>query len=201
MFDLSKRLEPASTSLPITYLNLGTSQFQPYGQVLETIRKRLEDTPPSALHRIVIPSFLSPLLYPPQACSTTKALQFLYGLRALLRAYPARLAAMISLPTELFPRGETTTKWAEILSDVVIQLTPAQMDQPKKPLESGEEVPQGVFSFSKLYDGENVPKENLGFVQSRKRFRVIAWSLPPIEAEDGGHEGHDYKGDAKSLEF
>lgn len=106
----------------------------------------------------------------------------------------------MSLPLALFPRETTLVKYAESLSDVVIQLAPVPKDEDKKEV---DESPQGVFSFWRLFRGE-LPTENLGFVQSKRRFKVVAWTLPPIDAfEEGASGGMGAKEgvDKKNLEF
>jgi elongator complex protein 4 len=74
---------------------------------------------------LVLPSLLSPNMYPPGCSQPTEVLQFLHAVRALLRQYSRQLTAMITLSESLFPRGSGLTRWIELLCDGVIELVPS----------------------------------------------------------------------------
>lgn len=121
---------------------------------------------------------------------------------------------MITLPLELYPRNQGLTRWAEILSDGVLELTlfPHLMGASHSLAESGgagshEEQPQGMVRVTKLpintERGEggagagNSLGQDLAFTVSRRKFVIKPFSLPPIE----GDPGEGGKLTAKDVEF
>lgn len=141
---------------------------------------------------MLLPSLLSPLLYPPAAAHPSQALPFLHALRALLRRYPA-MTLMASVPLELYPRDTGLVRWAEILADGVLELTPL----PHRAQKAGEEpAPQGLVKMWKLPAGGVDAGEDLAFTLTRKRFEIRAYSLPPadegVDRSDGGGDGHGH---------
>jgi len=107
---------------------------------------------------------------------------------------------MMTLPLELYPRNTGLVRWAEILSDGVIELTPFPhlMDASNHPAESGgargtDEQPQGMLRVHKLpintERGEggagagNSMGEDLAFTVSRRKFSIKPFSLPPLEGD------------------
>jgi len=125
-FDLAKRLTlPVGTAVNCIPVPPMTSvSASPFPPILQNLGEKLASTPPHSIHRVVIPSLLSPALYPPFAAHPSSILQFLHSLRAMLRQYPTRLTAIISLPLSLFPRSSGLVRWMEILSDGVLELSP-----------------------------------------------------------------------------
>ncbi len=101
-----------------------TPDQSPYTTALKRLASTLATSPANAVHRLVIPSLLSPALYPPHASSPEQVLPFLHGIRALLSTYSSRLTAMITLPLSLYPRSSGLVRWMELLSDGVIELSP-----------------------------------------------------------------------------
>lgn len=110
---------------------------------------------------------------------------------------------MLTLPLTLHPRDRAITRWAEILSDGVLELTPFPhlMDTPAT-TESGaagkDEQPQGMLKVHKLpvntERGEggagagNSVGEDLAFTVSRRKFVIRPYSLPPVEGDQEGQE-------------
>lgn len=118
------------------------------------------------------------------------------------------MTLVASIPLELYPRDTGLVRWAEILSDSVLELTPL----PHRPQRAGEEpAPQGLVKMWKLpvAGGKGGDGEDLAFTLTRKRFEIRAYSLPPaddgVDRSDGG-EGHEHvhgkgKGTKVDVEF
>ncbi|KAI5821073.1 Elongator complex protein 4 [Pyronema omphalodes] len=190
-FDLTKRLSiPGSAKTafippPSAAAARGTS---PYANIIARLTAILSQSAPETIHRVVIPSLLNPALYPPHAAQSTYLLQFIHSLRALLRNHPKQLTIMISLPTELYPRDTGMIRWAEILSDGVIELLPLPR---KTAAKDGE--PQGLVKLWKLpilsekgggTGAQLAAGEDLAFTVSRRKFEITAYSLPPADEDE-----------------
>ena len=123
---------------------------------------------------------------------------------------------MLSLPLDLYSRSIGITRWIEILVNGSIELTPFPHAPPiSAPATStvskgggggggkGDEnmgEPQGLLKVHKVpvnsEKGESIGGEGeWAFWMSRRRFVVKAWSLPPVEGEEGekGREGVAYE--------
>lgn len=210
-FDLTKRLTiPATSTLNHVPLASTTDPTtSPFTPILTSLLSQLSSTPATLPHRLILPTLLSPALYPPHSSSPNHVLQFLHGLRALLRRYPTRLTALITLPLELYPRASGLVRWIELLSDGVIELTPFPhlMDAGTGAGAKGEEQPQGMLRIHRLPvfhergggGGASKLGEDLAFTLSRRKFATKPFSLPPLEgdteAQQGGAEGAQIKGD------
>lgn len=111
---------------------------------------------------------------------------------------------MASVPLELYPRDTGLMRWAEILADVVLELTP--LPRPHQAQKAGEEpAPQGLVKLWKVPGGGKGvgAGEDLAFTLTRKRFEIRAYSLPP--ADDGvdhsdGAGGHGEHGKATKVD-
>ncbi|KAI9683011.1 MAG: hypothetical protein M1822_006204 [Bathelium mastoideum] len=215
-FDLTKRLNLPQEN-PISYIQLSPSPLaSPFTPILNTLRQSLNNSSPSIVHRLVIPTLLSPGLYPPHSTDPSHVLQFIHSLRSMLRTHPTRLVIMLSLSLDLHPRASSLTRWIEHLSDGVITLLPFPHDV-SAVASSGagtqkEEKPQGLVKVFKvpvqtergmggMVGGEE--GEDLAFTLSRKRFAIRAFSLPPAEGDEeaqrGGKDGGGLTG--KEMEF
>lgn len=214
IFDLTKRIAlPADAKVN----HIPISPSSTFEKICQSLVQNLSSSPPNSIHRLVLPSILSPALYPPGANQPENFLNFFRTLRSLLRQHSTRLTAMITLPLELYPRSSGLVRWAEILSDGVIELTPFPhlMDSSNSLAESGgargnEEQPQGMVKFHKLpintERGEggagagNTLGEDLAFTVSRRKFVIKPFSLPPME---GDQEAQKEAGrpTAKDVEF
>ena len=196
-FDLTKRITvPADAKIN----HIPIAPAQTFERVIQSLSQSLASSPPNSIHRLIIPSILSPALYPPTASRPDSFLAFIRSLRALLRQHSSKLTALITLPLELYPRSSGLVRWAELLSDGVIELTPFPhlMDASNSLAESGgargtEDQPQGMVKFLKLpittERGEggagagNSLGEDLAFTVSRRKFVIKAFSLPPMEGD------------------
>ena len=197
-FDMSKRLViPQDAKVNHIQLSPGELPFDP---ILQRLEQSLKSSPPNSIHRLVMPTILSPALYPPHASTPGNLIRFLHSLRSLLRRYPSSLTAMMTLPLELHPRTSGLVRWAEILSDGVIEITPFPhlMDASNALVQSGgaqtsEEQPQGMVKVHKMpinsERGEggagvgNSMGEDLAFTVSRRKFVIKPFSLPPLEGD------------------
>ena len=210
-FDLTKRLTPLSISPPINYISLSTSSPNAYNSILTSLSHSLSSSSPDTIHRLIIPTLLSPLIYPPSSNTTqpTSLLPFLHSLRSLLRQHPTRLTAMVTLPLSLHPRSQGLTRWIEHLMDGVLELAPfpysVQMESLSPDSGGGggekEEKAQGMFKVHRLpvrtekgagvAGGGGGGGEDLAFVLSRRRFVIRPFWLPPVEGEQDiqGSEG------------
>ncbi|KAI9787179.1 MAG: hypothetical protein M1839_003414 [Geoglossum umbratile] len=210
-FDLTKRLVVPSR-WPLSFLptpHPGTNpdpQTSPFTSILHALTAHLVDSPPNTIHRLVIPTLLSPAMYPRHASQPQHLLRFLHGLRGLLRKYPAQLTAMITLPLELFPRDTGLVRWIELLSDGVVELTPFPhlMDSSSPATTTSgaataqEDQPQGMVKIHRLPifhekgGGGGAASglgEDLAFTVSRRKFAIKAFSLPPVEGDTDAQQG------------
>lgn len=201
-FDLTKRLtvtDPKALNfIPVRPVPVDKSPFE---QLLQTIREQLATLPKTTLHRLVIPSLLSPAFYPPHASSPQHVLQFLHSVRAILRQYPTQIVTMISLPLMLYPRTTGLTTWMELLSDGVIELSPFPYSvESGPPTTTGgaataqEEKPQGMVKVHRLpvfseKGGGGISGDDLAFILSRRKFVIKPFSLPPVEGDSEAQRG------------
>ena len=223
-FDLTKRLEfPAGTSINFISTLQQPSGTSPFQAAIKSLSQSISSSPPNQIHRIVIPSLLSPSLYPYHASNPPFVLQFLHFLRGLIRKYATQLTAMINLPIELFPRSSALVRWIELLSDGVIELSPflyqndaAGMAATSAAATAKEEPPQGLIKLHRLPvlqerggggagtgiggGGRFNLGEDLAFVASRRSFTIKPFHLPPIDGEGEGGGRGDSDGKAASHE-
>lgn len=206
-FDLSKRLMtssckgsiwPTPSTGPPTLQHATPSSVSPFKAIIKHIKAKLE-TSPTEIHRVVVPSLLSPTLYASGCTQPSEVLQFLHGLRALLRQYSGQLTVLITMPTSLFPRNTGLVRWMEILCDGVIELislparpgaaAPSDKKDPK-----ANEQPQGLLKVHTLpvYHEKGCGgaetsafRETLSFSLSASKGLIIKpYSLPPMEEEE-----------------
>lgn len=215
-FDLTRRLEIPSSSHPPQYLLPSPTvrvTESPYAPIISTLRDHLQQNP-GVPTRLVIPSLLSPLMYPPTASQPHNLLPYLHSLRALLRQYTI-LTTLTSWPLSLYPSTSPLTRWSRLLNDGVITLRPfphsfsvdaIDLDLKGQTKGKGEEKMQGLIQVVKLpvlsERGSSVGMgEDMAFSVSRRAFRVRPFHLPPLDAEvpDGG-EGEG-KEEGKGLDF
>ena len=222
-FDLSKRLatssckgslQPTPTTGPPTLRPQSSSS--PFKMIMKHLRARLESSGSTTIHRIVVPSLLSPSLYAAGCSRPSEVLQFLHGLRALLRQYSSQLTALITIPTSLFPRSSGLVRWIELLSDGVVELiplpaTPAAAAPSSLSKKDGRaETPQGFLKVHSLpiyheKGGGGAEtghfRENLSFSLSATKGLVIKpYSLPPMEEEEQKEKSPENK-TKEGLEF
>ena len=135
-FDLGKRLKTSDMRGTLSFYPLnqvvGTGQNNipdpsgrrpPFIDFIYELARKMETSSSDAVHRVILPGFLSPTLYGMHVYQVDDILQFMHGLRALLRRYGAQLSAIIVFPTSLYPRSLGFTRWMELLSDCVLELS------------------------------------------------------------------------------
>lgn len=197
-FDLTKRLtHPSITNM--TYIPIMPSREPLFVPVLNRLHSVIASSPPNTIHRIVIPSILSPAIYPPEASQPDNILQFMHALRALLSAYATRVTAMITHPLSLLPRNSGLVRWMEILSDGVVELCPFPHSSDALATSgaatSHEEPPQGLLKIHRLpvlHERGGGNDQNIwqdwAFILSRKKFEIKPFSLPPDEGDKEAQE-------------
>lgn len=218
-YDLTKRLSPSATkgqfhAVPSSHMGLllsldldetSSATASPFNHYTKHLRDKLASSPPDSIHRVVLPSLLSPTLYAGSACDPTQVLQFLHSLRGLLRLHPRRLTALLSLPVSLHPRGSGLTRWMELLCDGVIELVPlpATIGAGPPPATGGGKdsaPPKGADKMQGMVNVYSLPvyhekggggaegnyfRDTLSFSLSSSRGVVIQpYSLPPMEDEE-----------------
>jgi elongator complex protein 4 len=218
-FDLTKRLAPTDIkgSLhasplpnPLQPSPQPEIEHSPLRKFLASVSASLASTPPSMLHRIVLPNFLAPTLYAMDGWSFPYVLGLFTGLRSLLREHSRRLTVMLSLSTTLYERHNEYVRQLENLCDNIIELVPLPPGPPLAATTRGssssssshsDKSPaakmQGWFKVHKLQlyseiggagataQGKSL-RENLCFsVSGSKGLVVDPYSLPPIEDENG----------------
>ena len=110
----------------------------------------------------------------------------------------------MTIPLELYHRSSGLIRWAEHLSDGVIELTPFPhlMDASNSLAESGgarasEDQPQGMLHLHKLPvttekgggGGGTGIGDDLAFILSRRKFVIRPFSLPPLEGDTEAQRG------------
>jgi elongator complex protein 4 len=216
-FDLTKRLvHPPGSFMTFLKIDAAEPGKSPYALALARLASILASSPENSVHRLVIPSLLSPALYPPHASFPEHVLQFFHSLRALLSRYSSRLTAMLTLPLSLYPRSSGLVRWMELLSDGVVELSPFPHSyQPDAPSTasgiptSQDEPPQGLLKFHRLPIlhergvGTTTVSEDWAFTLSRRKFTINPFSLPPVEGDTEAQQaaGVEQKGKKAGLDF
>ncbi|POR37411.1 Uncharacterized protein TPAR_02393 [Tolypocladium paradoxum] len=196
-FDLTKRLETSAirgqlhSSRPTDAMSRpGQAPFRAF---ISDVASRLKGSPSSSVHRILVPSLLSPTLYGSAACQPQEVLQFLHSLRSLLRQFPTRTTALATLPESLHPRSAGLTRWIELLFDGVVELLPLRHGAQIGRGTADEDKTQGLLRVHSLpvfhekgggLEGGWV-REDMSFKLSASSGMVIMpFSLPPVGDDD-----------------
>lgn len=185
--------------IPLAKPNASTDS--PYSSITKQLAEAIESSSSNTIHRLIVPSLLSPALYTTHASQPEHVLQFLHGIRALLSTYSSRLTAMITLPISLYPRSSGLVRWMELLSDGVMELAPFPHTlDPSSLASSGaatsqEEPPQGMLKVHRLpvlhERGGGMDKnvgEDWAFTLSRRKFAIKPFSLPPIDGDNDAQQ-------------
>ncbi|KAI0003156.1 PAXNEB protein-domain-containing protein [Xylariaceae sp. FL0662B] len=205
-FDLTKRLSPSDVkgqigfypTMDVPSLSSPTKDsLSPFKRFINDISSKLANSPPLWNHRIIIPNLLSPTVYSSSTTRPEEVLQFLHALRALLRQYPDKVTALITLPLSLYPRTTGLTRWMELLCDGVLELIPLQstsVHAPPPSSKSGsksEEQMQGLLKVHTLPifhekggGSSDTHSEDQSFSVSRsKGLTIKPFHLPPRVTE------------------
>lgn len=222
-FDLTKRLTIPSSN-PLNIIPISTSTPNPFPAILHALQTALSASP-NTVHRILLPTLLSPALYPPSASLPKHLLPFLHALRALLRQSSSNTVLFLSIPLSLYPRSTGLLRSIELLTDGILELSPFPSHTHSTTLASSgaatkdEEKPQGMLKLHRLpvfhergggggrIGGGVDLGEDLAFTLSRRKLVVKPFSLPPMEGDtdaqqqqQGGGAGGG-EGKAKDMEF
>jgi elongator complex protein 4 len=214
-FDLTQRLENSSVKGKLHTTHIGDPISKPasapFKSFLEEVTSKIKASPPSSIHRIIVPGLLSPTLYTSAACRPQAILQFLHSLRALLRRFPGQVTAMMTLPVSLYPRSSGLTRWIELLFDGVLELIALQ-HQSQMSREPGDDTKaQGLLRAHVLpvfhekgggLEG-SWSREDLSFKLSASNGMVITpFSLPPVgEDEEASKSTKSAESKKEALEF
>ncbi|KAI4131555.1 MAG: hypothetical protein LQ347_002930 [Umbilicaria vellea] len=207
-FDLTKRLPlPSSGAINFIPVHSVDLEASPFTAIINSLSQQLSSTPPGTIHRLVIPTLLSPAFYPSRASRPKYVLQFLHALRSLCRQYSTQFTAMLTIPLTLFPRSTGLVRWMELLSDGVLELAPFphSIDVGPSITTSGaataqEEKPQGMVRVHRLPvfhekggggggGGGGCVGDDLAFTVSRRKFMIKPFSLPPVEGDTEAQKG------------
>jgi elongator complex protein 4 len=213
---LAKRLDNSAVqgqfhNSPVGDVLQSRPATSPFKKFIADITSKVTTSSPSTIHRIVIPSLLSPTIYSSSYAQPSEVLQFLHSLRGLLRAYPTRITAMITLPISLYPRSTGLTRWAELLSDGVLELTPLQHQIQIMRDSSNDVKSQGLLRAHSLpgfhekgggLEGSWV-REDLSFkLSSSSGLTITPFSLPPIgDEEEPTKKSNENQTKKESLDF
>ncbi|KAF4337699.1 elongator complex 4 [Fusarium beomiforme] len=153
-FDLTKRLENSAIKgqLHTTPVEgpLASPTNTPFHKFITDVASKIKNSSPSTIHRIVVPSLLSPTLYNSAASQPKEVLKFLHALRAILRQFSTQATAFVTIPVTLFPRSTGLTRWMELLSDGVLELIPLQHQAPVVREPGSEDKGQGFLRAHSL---------------------------------------------------
>ncbi|KAI9703898.1 MAG: hypothetical protein M1836_007672 [Candelina mexicana] len=218
LFDLTKQLVlPSPSTLNYHPIPPSHSQTPSFRSILQELTRQLSSHPSTTIHRLVIPILLSPATYPADAGSPRYLLTFLHSLRGLLRKCPTQLTAMMTIPLELYPRDAGIVRWAELLSDGVLEISPfphtadsIDSQTPTGITSAQEEHPQGILKIHRLpvfheKGGGGESSSGLGnelaFTVSRKKFTIKPYSLPPVEWDTDPQQAHVENADGTELKL
>ncbi|KAK5947668.1 Elongator subunit elp4 [Knufia obscura] len=193
-FDLSKRLVHPSTAW-IKFLHPDPNPAKNcFASVMSELASVMHATASDTIHRLIVPSLMSPALYPFYSSLPEQILSFQHSIRKLLATYPKRLTVVQTLPLSLYPRSAGLTKWIELLSDGVYDLTPFPHSADaefttSRDSNTKEEPPQGLLRvhklpiFHELGSGMPLADTDWTFTLSRRKFTIKPFNLPPIEGD------------------
>ncbi|KAK5049050.1 hypothetical protein LTR84_005472 [Exophiala bonariae] len=214
-FDLTKRLvHPAAAKLDFLPLS-GNPRESPFGPILARLNAAIAKSSSSTVHRIIIPSLLSPALYPSHSSNPQFVLQFFHSIRAILAAYRQQVTAVSSIPLSLYPRSSGLVRWVELLHDGVLELSPfphsaeADIQPARGPGGTIEEQPQGLLQVHRVPvlqergSGNATSENDWTFTLSRRKFTIKPFNLPPVEGDTEAQQasGSDLKAKKADVEF
>lgn len=193
-FDLSKRLVHPSTAQIMFHGLDANPATNCFAKIVSALFSVMASSAPDTVHRLIIPSLMSPALYPFHSSLPEQVLTFQHHIRKLLATFPKRVTVMQTIPTSLHPRNSGLVKWIELLCDGVYDMTPfphsadAEFQASRDP-NTKEEPPQGLLRVHKLPIFHEVGSGHLladidwTFTLSRRKFTIKPFNLPPIEGD------------------
>ncbi|KAI1329536.1 PAXNEB-domain-containing protein [Xylariaceae sp. FL0255] len=205
-FDLTKKLSPGDVKGQVSFHpsmaapGLGSRHVDSASTLnlfIKDLSSELARSPPSWIHRVIVPSLLSPTMYSSSSSQPQEVLQFLHALRALLRQYSKSLTVILTLPLSLFPRTTGLTRWMKLLCDGVLEFIPLQSTSihkpppPSKSQSKDDEQVQGLIKvhslpvFHEKGGGSHTALDDQSFSLSRSRGLIIKpFYLPPADSEE-----------------
>lgn len=193
-FDITLRLVPGPNPQEISFVPMLGEFRSVIGQIKSIVESQVKRLP-SKVVRVVLPSFLNPSLYPPQASASTFIIPFFHALQALLRLFPLNMALVASLPLDLYPREGMLTHIFEQLADGVVHLQPFNSDMEQLIERAYKNEPSkiqhgfvNVIKVPILSAKGHMMIQNgeYAFKNGRKKFEIEEWGIP-VE-EDGSEE-------------
>ncbi|ODV87117.1 hypothetical protein CANARDRAFT_26545 [[Candida] arabinofermentans NRRL YB-2248] len=198
-FDITSTLIPSASPKELTSISIPT-RSKSYDLVLKQIEQAIQRQPPNVLIRIAVPLFLNPMIYhESQLQTTTNVIQFIHGLKRILKTHQSRTTLLISLNLDLFPRSNPMTSLIEMLSDAIIELRPFDpqlynlmekiyKNQPAK-------IKHGHLNIHKLPTLSDVglmcvQDMEYSFKNGKKKFQVEEWSIPVEEEDTDNHNAN-----------
>ena len=190
----------------------GSTKHSCFANFISGLRSKLQTSPESAVHRVVLPNLLAPTIYPSAACRPHEVLHFLHSLRSLLRQYPTQITVIGTLPISLHPRASGLCRWIELLFDGVIELIPLQQQQWQQAVEKGDggTKEQGLLRihslpiFHEKGGGANDSwrKEDMSFrLSASSGLLITPFSLPPLGLEENESTGQPQEMKSQDLDF
>ncbi|PKS11599.1 hypothetical protein jhhlp_003364 [Lomentospora prolificans] len=162
------------------------TEQRPLPRFIRELADRLDAASSDVVHRVVLPNFLSPTTYDMYGSPAEEVLQFMHGLRGLLRRYDQQLSVVVHFPTTLYPRTSGMTRWMELFSDGALELT-AIAGGPHGGTSQGVLISHSLPTQNERGRGSQVvgSHANLSFKLSRSSGLLIEeLSLPPVLGDD-----------------
>lgn len=205
-FDITLRLIPSPSQYEISFVPvMNVHNFSDIiAQLDEIIRRQIKQNP-SIRIRIVIPNFLTPLLYHPSCSSPIFIFPFIQSLRTLLRNYSNNLVLMASMSSDLYPTESSIGAQLISLFDSVVKLQPFNEDMAqlieKAYKSEPSKIQHGLLHVLKIPTLSDrgmmmVRKSEYAFKNGRKKFEIEEWSIP-VEDEENKNDAQT----TKSVEF
>ncbi|PVH13887.1 uncharacterized protein CXQ87_002005 [Candidozyma duobushaemuli] len=203
-FDITLRLVPGPNPQEMSFVPLSSDFRTIISQIKSIVETQIRNSPAKVV-RVVMPNFLNPSLYPPQASASTFIIPFFHSLRSLVKQFSQNLALVASLPLDLYPRDGVVTTFFEQLADGVVQLEPFNRDleqliekayknEPSKIQHGFVHVIKVPVLSAKGY--MMIRNGEFAFKNGRKRFEIEEWGIP-VEDEAGEED----KQTTKSIDF
>lgn len=225
-FDITSRLVPAPSPQDITFLQLpltaGANQLATLDLVKQVESIVQVHSKQNRVVRLVIPSLLNPLVYPPELYDPSQIVPFLHMIKGLLVRYSSCLTLFASISLDLFaqdPEDPLNTKsplvaMIERLFDSVFQLVPFKQSLYKL-LETSyknqpNKIQQGFFNILKVHGlsekGTMAVKMNeYAFRNGKRNFEISGWSIPVDgdEVDEKTKQAHDVAPEqtTKNIDF
>lgn len=197
-FDLKNRLDKTAIRGHIhTYRSEEASPASILTGFLAKLARTLSSSPPTSIHRVLIPSILNPSLYHPATCRPGQVLQFFHGFRALTRQYPNQIVVMATLPLALHPRSSGFVRWLEVLSDCVLELVAMPHSSGDLRSSSDEVRTQGIVRAHSLpgyhergggMDDIWERRDMLFKLSTSSGFTILPFTLPPVDTPSSPSE-------------